>query len=160
MVIVPFQTFPIVDFRIKHLNNDGFPFRSTPQTIFYWESPSFPGSSSVVRSFSISICLILDPGFHLAFADGSPIFHNVVSSLASFAFRHSFIICPILAHLRHHLVFLRQLNSCADRLRLGSLRVASNSITSPSCWVVNAGLYVPLGFRGVVVHLWSVSRPF
>ena len=69
-------------------------------------------------------------------------------------------MCPILAHLRHLLVLLHHLNSCADRLRLGSRRVISDSIASPPCWVVKAGRYFPFGFLEVVVTWWSVSRPF
>src|SRR6201994_624530 len=160
MIVVSFQTFRVIEFCIKVLNDDGFSFRPTPQTISYWESSSFPDSSWAERSFSTSISLILDPGFHLVLVGDSLIFHRAVWSRGSFVFLHSFIICPILAHLRHLLVFLRHLNSCAERLRLGSRRVASNSIASPPCWVVKAGRYVPFGFLGVVVALWSVSRPF
>ena len=128
--------------------NDGFPFRSTSQTIFYWESSFFPDSSCAERSFSTSISLILDPGFHLVFVGGCLIFHKVVWFRESFVFLHSFITCPILAHLRHLLVFFRDLNSCADRLRLGSCRVASNSIASP-----------PLcGYQSWFIHSIWISR--
>ena len=78
MVVVFFQTFRVIEFCIEVLNNNGFPFRSTPQTIYYWESSSFPNSSWAERSFSTSISLILDPGFHLVFVGGSLIFHKAV----------------------------------------------------------------------------------
>ena len=131
MIVVFFQTFRVIEFSIEVLNNDGFPFRSTPQGVSYWESSSFPDSSWAERSFATSISLILHSEFHLVFVDSSLIFHKAVWSLGSLVFPYSFILCPILAHLRHVLVFLRQLNSCADRLRLGSRQVASNSIASP-----------------------------
>ena len=69
-------------------------------------------------------------------------------------------MCLMLAHVGNLLVFLRHLNSCADRLKLGSRRVASNSIASLPCSVAKAGLYIPFGFLGVFVALWSVSLPF
>ena len=78
MIVVFFQTFCIVEFCIEVLNNVGFPFRSTPQSISYWESSSFPDSAWAERSFSTSISLILDPGFHLVFIGGSLIFHKAV----------------------------------------------------------------------------------
>ena len=160
MIVVFFQAFRVIGFCIEVLNNAGFPFWSTPQTISYWESSSFPDSSWAERSFSTSISLILDSVFHLVFVVSSLIFHKALWSLESFAFLHSLIMCPILAHLRHLLVFLRHRNSCADKLRLGSRRVASNSIASPPCWVVKVGWYVLFEFLGAVVALWSVSRPF
>ena len=160
MIVVFFQTFCTIEFCIEVLNNDGFPLRSTPQTISYWESSSFPDSSLAERSFSTSISLILDLEFYLVFVGGSLIFHKAVLSRESFMFLHSFIMCPILEHPRHLLVFLRHQNSCADRFKFGSSRVASNPIVSPPCWVVKAGRYVPFGFLEVVLALWSVSRPF
>ena len=78
MMVVFLQTFRVIEFCIEVLNNDGFPFRSTPQTISYWESWSFPDSSWAERSFSTSISLILDPGYHLVFVGGSLIFHTAV----------------------------------------------------------------------------------
>src|ERR1700712_3315744 len=127
MVVVVFEGFRVVECHVVDFQDDGFSFRSVPQTISYWGQSSFPDCSG---SFSTSISLILGLDCHGAglFVGGQFLaggLEGVVSHLLSAA------LWPGFPHLRHNRSFIRLWNSSLDILNLGRLLVASRSIGSP-----------------------------
>ena len=122
--------------QIVVFHDDGFSFRSVPQTISYWGHSSFPDCSG---SFSTSISWIFCRVCHGAFRfAGCQLFARGLNCFGWSCLVQASARCPGCAHFRHNFSRMRLLNSSGDRFSLGRRLNASKSIASPP-WVVVRG---------------------